>query len=595
MIKRLKAHATDVLLPIGAILVLFIVLGICFDFYYEFNDDVLIKDIISGRYTGRSDGHSVQILYLLGGPLAALYQVVPAVPWFALFMYACFGVGLYLIIRRSLSFCRTGRGKGILVLLEITLVAALMLWELVFLQYTVVCGFLVTTAVFLFYTTPNDLPVRMFLKKNVLSVVLVILAFFVRTEMTLLLSPFIAVAGIFHWSNEKQVFCKVSFQKYLAVVGAILTGCFIGMAGEKIAYASDDWKGFLDFFDARTQVYDYTWYPNYDNAKVFYEEAGISESQFQLIDTYNYSLDESINTELLREIAAYGEKQRNNGSLSERGIKAVRDLYFRTLHDQDAPYNYLVISGYVLVVILAFMTKDVSYIWKLPLMGVLRCVPWIYLLISDRVPQRIWHPLYWIELVLLLAVIIKQIHMWDGGSKSVKIACCTGVCAFLAAQTIVWLPDLCEKVKDEEIRREEINEPFVLFNEYAEANPGNYYFMDVYSSVNFSEKSFKNRITGQKNYDILGGWIAKSPLQEEALNNFFEKGESVDEILLQDNCYFVTNGNRDLDFLTDYYEEQGILLSTDIIHVLGEEDRQLLVLKIKGKSLLLSDGHDKME
>ena len=62
MMKRVKAHAIDALLPLGAVLALFVVLGACFDFYYEFNDDVLIKDIISGRYTGKSDGHSVQML-----------------------------------------------------------------------------------------------------------------------------------------------------------------------------------------------------------------------------------------------------------------------------------------------------------------------------------------------------------------------------------------------------------------------------------------------------------------------------------------------------------------------------------------------------
>ena len=37
MMKRVKAHAIDALLPLGAVLALFVVLGACFDFYYEFN------------------------------------------------------------------------------------------------------------------------------------------------------------------------------------------------------------------------------------------------------------------------------------------------------------------------------------------------------------------------------------------------------------------------------------------------------------------------------------------------------------------------------------------------------------------------------
>lgn len=583
MMKRVKAHAIDALLPLGAVLALFVVLGACFDFYYEFNDDVLIKDIISGRYTGKSDGHSVQMLYLLGGFLAALYRVIPGVPWFAVFLYTCFGVGLYLVLRRSIIFCRTGRIKGVLILLEILLVVALMLWELIFVQYTAVCGFLVATAVFLFYTTPNDLPAKIFWRKNVWSVVLVILAFCVRTEMVLLLSPFIAAAGIFHWSNEKKVFCKENFLKYPGVIVAILMGCLIGLVGEQIAYSSPEWKGFLDFFDARTQLYDYTWYPYYDNAKEFYEDAGISKVQYQLIDTYNYSLDESIDTELLRKVAAYGEKSRNQGGLKERGIKAVRDLFFRTVHNQDAPYNYLVMGGYVLVMILAFVRKDISYVWKLPMLGVLRCIPWMYLLFSDRVPQRIWHPLYWIELLLLMAIFIKQLHMWSDGSRKIKTVCYVGLYMFLVVQIIVWLPDVWKKVRVEEIYREEINEPFIQFQEYIEANPGNYYFMDVYSSVYFSEKIFKNQGTAQKNYDILGGWIAKSPLQKEVLEQFFEDEESVSEMLLQEKCYFVAESMRDVYFLTDYYLEQGIVLTMEQVHVLGNDEHQLTVYQINGK------------
>ena len=37
-------------------------MGICFDFYYDLNDDTMMKDIMSGVYSGMPDGHNMQTL-----------------------------------------------------------------------------------------------------------------------------------------------------------------------------------------------------------------------------------------------------------------------------------------------------------------------------------------------------------------------------------------------------------------------------------------------------------------------------------------------------------------------------------------------------
>ena len=59
----------------------------------------------------------------------------------------------------------------------------------------------------------------------------------------------------------------------------------------------------------------------------------------------------------------------------------------------------------------------------------------------------------------------------------------------------------------------------VAFNEeweellaYYRERKDNFYFMDVYSTVNYSEAIFTDNGEGTENYDICGGWLAKSPL-----------------------------------------------------------------------------------
>ena len=51
-------------------------------------------------------------------------------------------------------------------------------------------------------------------------------------------------------------------------------------------------------------------------------------------------------------------------------------------------------------------------------------------------------------------------------------------------------------------------------------NEDNFYFEDVYSTVAFSQKMFANVNNTFANYDILGGWMCKSPLYQAKLKQY---------------------------------------------------------------------------
>ncbi|MBR5495074.1 MAG: hypothetical protein IKV71_05525, partial [Psychrobacter sp.] len=89
--------------------------------------------------------------------------------------------------------------------------------------------------------------------------------------------------------------------------------------------------------------------------------------------------------------------------LLQRLKEAVVDYKWRTFHEQDAPYNFFVLMAYGMVTALAVVFKDKTVIWKLPLVVVFRTIPWMYVILAKRVPARISHPLYYIELIILMA------------------------------------------------------------------------------------------------------------------------------------------------------------------------------------------------
>ena len=466
-----QENVNNILLSLLVVLGVYAFCGYFFDFFYDLNDDMVIKDILAGAYTGVPDGHTNQMLYPIGWVLGCFYRLLPKAPIFGIFLCVCFGMCFGMISYRIQSFFKDTKVKAVTTILLIGVFASLMLWELIYVQYSVVCGVLSGTACFWFYTTPVNSTVGEFWKKNLPALFLVWLAFLVRSEMLLLTGPFLAVAGLWHWieatMDEKEndmaignvkiwkyVFSKRNMGKYIGFVAALLVGLGVFAGVDYFAYGSGQWQEYRGFFDARTDVYDYTWYPSYDKQQEFYEQHGISEIQYKLIDNYNFGLDQSITENTLEIIASYGEKPKMLGSLGFRIKNSGIELLKRLFSVTDMPYNCFVFIAYGLVIGLAVVQKEKKYLWKLLVLFAMRWIPWFYLTFVQRAVDRITHPLYVIEFLLLLALLIKELYdrpLWNV-EKYYRMA----VAGVLAAAVLVSLPFGFGQVKAEQNRRDQL-------------------------------------------------------------------------------------------------------------------------------------------
>lgn len=589
-----QEKVNNIVLSFLVVLGVYVVTACCFDFFYDLNDDMVIKDILAGAYSGTPDGHTNQMLYPLGWLLACVYKVLPAASVFGMFLCLCFGSSFVMITYRMQKLFRNARAKVTAVILMILVFLSLMLWELVYVQYSVVCGCLAGTACFWFYTTPVEGTPKEWWKKNLPALLLVWLAFNIRSEMLLLTCPFLAAAGIGHWMEAvkleqkkdtgigKQniwsyVLTKGNISKYLVFIVVMMLGMGLFAGVDRLAYRSAGWQEYRGFFDARTEVYDYTWYPGYEEQKEFYEANQIDEIQYRLIDNYNFGLDESITENTLKTIASFGERPKMLGSFAYRVKQACGDMVRRIFSRADMPYNLFVLAGYGLVVGLAILQKEKSYYWKLGLLLMMRFIPWFYLLFVQRAVDRITHPLYIIEFMLLLAILINELYdrpLWNEEKYYRMVA--AGALALVA---IISLPYGYKAVKEEQIRREQLLVNQTLWDEYAKANPDNYYYLDVYSTVSFMEKMYEKVDNRQKNYDLLGGWICNSPLQEEARDKYTEC-ETISQALLTDNFYVVAAEKREIAFIEDYYNSKGIKVETKVLETVGEGENPFVVYKI---------------
>lgn len=568
--------------------VIWLLLALCFDFYYDLNDDVVIKNIISGAYTGTPEGHTLQLLYPLGRLLSLLYRVVPAFPWYALFLVGCLCGSFVCMGIRLLGYADNNRKRFFLLAGFTLLFMALSFYELIFVQYTVVAAVLVLTAAVYFVTTPADLATGSFLVKNIQTILLLLVAFCLRSEMMLLCTPLLAMAGIYVWSREKKIFSKQSFLKYGLFLCIVAVGMAVSFLSDRAAYSAKEWQESTAFFDARTQVYDFTWYPSYEENEEFYDSIGISAAEFTLLDEYNFGLDKRITVDTLNQIAEYQKEripQKRIGTVLSEYLYRMRQYSFPITWDEtnDMPYNLIVVLLYGLCVITAVSAKDKTMFIKLPIMLALRSIPWLYLLYKGRLVTRVTHPLYFLEIGILVFLLISDDKTRRDKTENEKSACKILEKVILSGIFLIFCIAVVLQVKrvgEENSRREYVNLPMETLALYAQENPDNFYYLDVYSTVAFSQKMFSADDGIIQNYDIMGGWTSKTELSRKKETAYGIQDVEKD-FLTKDTLFFAAQKERDVTWLTDYYRELGKTVTVLKTESLGEKETDFIIYRLK--------------
>lgn len=572
--KRLRQWENWIL-ALAVVLILGSLIGVFFDYYYDLNDDVLMKDILAGVYTGSPEGHNIQMLWPVSALISLLYRMAGKLPWYGLFLCGCHFGCIFLITQRAVSLCGKIGGKLLTALAVGCFFGSFLLEHFVYAQYTVTCTLLGATAAFLFYTGDSDQKPAAFHRSNALPVVLVWIAWLVRSEMLLLVLPMICAAGLAKWGNEKKIFTKENFCKYFGVIGLILLGLVLGQGIHRIAYGSPSWKAFDEFFDNRTELYDFQKPPAYEENESFYESIGLTESEKVLLDNYNFGMDAEIDEKMMGEIAAYAGGLRDSETVfTDNMADKLKAYCYRTVHGKgvpgsDYPWNYLVIAGYLAVLLTAVLTKDLKVLWKLPLLFAVRSGLWLYILWGERDPVRITHSLYLMEFSILAAMAFDRWGQIEN-LKSKKI-CGMFLTAGLLIFALTTLPASVGFVSEQQIYREKVNAPYKELYAYlsGEENADNFYFMDVYSSVSYSEKMFENVDNSLDNYDIMGGWACKSPLWHKKLA-LFEISDMEQALREREDVFFVRKIGEDMEWLGAYYREHETPVEIRLVETVAE-------------------------
>ena len=611
--NRLKQHEnlTASLLLTAAVFAVFVT---GWDFYYDLNDDVLIKDILSGVYSGSPSGYTMQLLYPLGFVLSVLYRGL-SVPVFGVFLILCQFGAVWAVGYQSAACCKTRAGKAIVLAAEGLLWTAAFGMHFVYMQYTVTAGMLAGAALFWILTAK---------RRRWIALLLYWLAFCLRTEMALLILPLACIAGLCalvrEARNEKRdaaeqkdplVKKNAAEQKnapakrksgaavrYVSLFGALLAGMGILYAADAAAYSGTEWKQFRQFFDDRTALYDYRldFAEQYEENKDAYEKLGISKARQQLLANYNFGADDGIDAGLMHQLAQAASGQKISAGQEASGGQGLSVAVWRLLHENwfgkgDAPLNLIWIGMGLAVCVLSCKKGRLWKLWQPLLAGACGAFLWLYLLLQGRMVERVTHPLYLAQILLFAGLWLterREEAMRESAADKVCAAAkglltpehasalFAGACV---AVGLVFLPGTISEIGAEAGRRETVNAANEAVMDYCMAHPKTLFLEDVYSTVAYSEKIMTDR-DKPFNYDLLGGWLVKSPLTARKLSafGFSSMGEAV---CAGEGVNLLAEAGADVGWLEEFFADTGVEASvlkvgsieggTDIYQVIPAE------------------------
>ena len=176
----------------------FLIIAKCLPLVFTLIDDNIIEEVISGTFTGTPDGHAVYIKYILAFFLSRLYYIKDSVPWYGLFLIGIQAGCVFLMIYRLCSFLNKVRQKIICSFAFLIFFISYIFNGLVFFTYTSVAALLTSTAIFWFLTIDNSKSKKILIQNYLLFIVIVLIAFCLRSNILIMLAPFILLSFIIY-------------------------------------------------------------------------------------------------------------------------------------------------------------------------------------------------------------------------------------------------------------------------------------------------------------------------------------------------------------------------------------------------------------
>lgn len=510
---------------------------------YSTNDDRMIAEIVSGQFTGKPESYGIQMTFGFTWFLSRLYELTGKLNWYGITLIAVQIFSLGTILYRVQSFAKSRKNKVLLLGAALGIFLAVWLKVYVQLTYTTTAAFAGMAAVFWYAVSKTGW------RNTLMFFLLANLAFCIRPNIFYMFVP--ATGLVYLW----KIFGKKDRKKLtIGTPFLVLAMTAVLFLINGAAYAKDGWKEFREFFEVRTDVYDYYDLLPYEEYPELYEPYGISLEEYQMLRVYDYTVLGDLPKEFFPNyLEACRELEQTQGiTFVSKAGEAVKTFVKDFLTNQYGLKNTLPLAAALLLLIWLLWKKEYPLAVYLGIQSGVQCVIWLYFTYWGRAIERIQMTMSLIFLAVFLQVIYEiylfnscqekqeerksRKNLWQGAGLILLFLLAAGNLKTYRYDNIAktaWYNDV-QTIK-----------------EYCAEDPDRLYYMDIATMTELYGKcTIKNTEPDYINYISLGDWTAYCPHYEEKLKA--HGIENVAETITDENTYVIMLHNYQLKCLKEY-------------------------------------------
>ena len=383
-----------------------------------------------------------------------------------------------------------------------------------------------------------------------MTVLLANIAFCIRPNIFYMFVP--ATGLVYLW----KMFGKKDFKKLtIAAPFIVLAVTAVLFVINAAAYSKDGWKEFRDFFDMRTNVYDYYDLRPYGENPELYEPYGISEEEFNMMRVYNYTVLGDLPKEFFPEyLEACEELEAEQGiNFVSKSVEAVKIFIKDVLRGGYGIQNTVLFAAAIVLLILLIWKKNYPLTIYLGIQSAVICVVWLYFTYWGRAIERIQMTMSLIFLAVILHVLIemKEMHLYRDEttgrlSGNGKASLILGMLSFLLIAGMNFID-----FRNDNIAKTYWYGDVQTIKEYCAQDPDRLYYMDIATMTElYGRCQIKNTEPEYINYISMGDWSAYCPHYEEKLER--HSVENIAESITDENTYVIMLHNYQLKCMKEY-------------------------------------------
>ena len=546
--------------------VLFLIIYKFIPIVYSTNDDRMIAEIISGQFTGTPESYAIQMTYGFTWLLSRLYMLTRSLNWYGIVLIFMqiftFGTILY----RLQSFSKKWKNKMFLVVSAMAVFAAVWLKVYVQMTYTTTAAFVGLAAIFWYATSKTEW-------KNLLMVCLLAnIAFSIRPNVFYMLLPATGLVYLWKLIGKKEL-KPLTITAPFMILAVTASLFFVNFS----AYQQEGWKEFMEFFQDRTDIYDFYDLTAYEECPELYEPHGIDETEYDMIRVYNYTVMGDLPKEFFPQyIEAYQQMEESAGiTAGSKAVQAVKTYLSDVFHGNYGLDNTMVFAAAAILLVILFIKKNYALAIYLVIQCAANSALWLYFNYWERAIDRIQLSMSLILLAVLLHVLFEMREMKIVFNKKTVGMNIAGALALISI--FVSAGYNFTTYRHVNINKAHRYEDIQTIKEYCAENPERLYYMDVATMTElYGRFTVKNTEPEYINYIQMGDWSAYCPHYEKKLAN--HGVENIAETMTEEDTYVIMLHNYQMQCLKEYLNVEEEWVET----IWGADETAYAVYRLHG-------------